>query len=74
MAEHHDGPLETGAEMDYSEHEQTYSMFISITRWTVLFNVALLIAMGFGFFTSAGFVSSVILFVVLLVVGAFLSK
>ena len=75
MAEHlGEGPLETGADMDYAEHEKTYSIFLSITKWSVLHCVALLIAMAFGFFTSAGFASSLVLFVVLLVVGGFLLK
>ncbi|MGO8448194.1 aa3-type cytochrome c oxidase subunit IV, partial [Rhizobium ruizarguesonis] len=28
MAEHHTGPVDTGAPMDYKEHEKTYDMFI----------------------------------------------
>ncbi|RLQ88492.1 aa3-type cytochrome c oxidase subunit IV [Notoacmeibacter ruber] len=75
MAEHLDeAKFETGAEMDYGEHEKTYSMFLSVTKWSALFCVALLIAMAFGFFTTAGFISSTILFILLLVVSAFLIK
>ena len=30
---------EDGAPMDYPEHEQTYSMFLLLTKWGILFNV-----------------------------------
>ena len=31
MAEHHNGPVELGAPMDYPEHEKTYDFFIAAT-------------------------------------------
>lgn len=68
------GPVEMGAEMDYSEHEKTYSLFLGITKYVSLLTVALLIAMAFGFFTSAGFFSATILFILLSAVGAFLLR
>lgn len=68
------GPVELGAEMDYQEHEKTYSVFISIAKYTSLITVALLIAMAFGFFTAAGFFSATILFVVVSAVGAWLLR
>jgi hypothetical protein len=61
------GPVEMGAEMDYSEHEKTYSLFLGITKYVSLLTVALLIAMAFGFFTSAGFI-------LISAVGAFLLR
>lgn len=67
-------PVELGAEMDYAEHEKTYSMFLGITKYVTLFTVAVLIAMAFGFFTAAGFVSSTILFILLCVVGGYLLR
>ncbi|VVT05739.1 aa3-type cytochrome c oxidase subunit IV [Rhizobium sp. EC-SD404] len=70
MSEEKSGPLEMGAEMDYSEHDRTYSFFLSATKWGTVFCVALLIAMAFGFFTTAGFFSATILFIILNV-GAF---
>jgi hypothetical protein len=73
MADHTPaGPLETGASMDYSEHEKTYSMFLVLAKWGTLFCAALLIAMAFGFFTSAGFFSATVLFVLICAVGGFL--
>ena len=75
MAEHTpSGPLETGAQMDYSEHEKTYSMFLGLTKYGALHCLTLLIAMAFGFFTSAGFISATILFVLLTAVGIYLLK
>ncbi|MCP1200332.1 aa3-type cytochrome c oxidase subunit IV [Notoacmeibacter sp. MSK16QG-6] len=71
---HHDSAIETGAEMDYGQHEKTYSTFVSLTKWSVLINVVLLIAMAFFFFTSAGFFSSIILFIILMAVGYFFIK
>lgn len=64
MADHSPtGPVETGAQMDYSEHEKTYKMFVQLAKYGSLVCVALLVAMAFGFFTNAGFFSSTVLFV-----------
>ncbi|ASY70488.1 aa3-type cytochrome c oxidase subunit IV [Sinorhizobium fredii] len=71
MAEHHTGPAETGAPMDYSEHEKTYKLFLDATKYGTLFCVALLIAMAAGFFTTMGFISAVVLFILLNVAGYF---
>ena len=68
------GPVELGAEMDYQEHEKTYSLFIGLSKYVTLMTVALLIAMAFGFFTSAGFFSATILFVLITAVGAYLLR
>lgn len=62
-------PAETGAEMDYEEHERTYSLFLTLAKYTSLLVVAILIAMAFGFFTAAGFISSTILFLLICAVG-----
>jgi hypothetical protein len=66
------GPVETGADMDYEQHEQTYHLFLALAKYGTLFCVALLISMAFGFFTPAGFISSVILFIIVLGAGSFL--
>ena len=64
MADHSPtGPVETGARMDYPEHEKTYKTFIALAQYSSLVCLALLAAMAFGFFTNAGFFSSTILFV-----------
>lgn len=76
MADHTPaGPLEMGANMDYAEHEKTYSMFLTLAKYSTLVCVALLIAMAFGFFvSSAGFFSSLILFILICAVGGYLLR
>ena len=75
MAEHPpSGPLEMGAGMDYAEHEKTYGGFLALAKYGTLHVAALLIAMAFGFFTSAGFISATILFVLICAVGIFLLR
>jgi len=75
MAEHMPaGPVEMGAEMDYPEHEKTYALFLGVVKWGTLATVALLAAMAFGFFTSAGFISATVLFVLIMVVAGFLLR
>jgi hypothetical protein len=75
MADHAPtGPVELGAKMDYAEHDKTYSMFLSLAKYGTLACVALMIAMAFGFFTSAGFFSATILFILINAVGAFLLR
>ena len=68
------GPVELGADMDYREHEQTYSLFLALTKYGSLATVALLVAMAFGFFTTAGIFSATILFVLICAVGAYLLR
>lgn len=73
MAEHHDtSPAELGAKMEYSEHERTYAGFLIATKWAIIICVALLVAMAFSFFTSAGWFSGIILFLLLLAIGGFI--
>ncbi|WP_426127105.1 aa3-type cytochrome c oxidase subunit IV [Pararhizobium sp. PWRC1-1] len=69
MAEHHSGPAELGAPMDYAEHEKTYNFFLEATKIVTIFCVALLIAMAAGFFTSAGFFTAFVLFILLNIAG-----
>ena len=49
--------------MDYSEHTATYALFVNLAKWGAIVCIALMIAMAFGFFTSAGLISSTILFI-----------
>lgn len=74
MAEHHSGPVEMGAPMDYPEHEKTYNFFINAAKFGTLFCVALLVAMAAFFFTSAGFFSALLLFIILNVAGFILLR
>lgn len=73
MAKNHPtGPAETGAEMDYAEHERTFSMFLTVIKWMVAICVALLVAMAFGFFAGGGLFGGIVVFVVLTAVTYFL--
>ena len=55
--------------MDYPQHEQTYSMFLLMTKWGILFNVALLLAMAVGFFMGGGLVGGTLVFIVLMIIA-----
>lgn len=72
MSEHHSGPVEVGASMDYAEHDKTYNGFLFAAKYGTMAVVVLMICMAVGFFTSAGFFFSVLLFVVLTALGFFL--
>ena len=74
MTEHHSGPLETGAAMDYPEHEKTYDRFVVGAKYGTMFCVTLMIAMAAGFFTSAGFFSALLLLIILNVAGYFILR
>ncbi len=68
------GPLETGAQMDYPEHQKTYAGFLALAKYGSLFCGALLIAMAFGFFTSAGFFSATVLLIAICAVGWYILR
>ena len=72
MAEHQSGPVEVGASMDYAEHDKTYSGFIFAAKYGSMAIAVLLVCMAVGFFTTAGFVFSTLLFVVLTALGFYL--
>ncbi|HSO48782.1 MAG TPA: aa3-type cytochrome c oxidase subunit IV [Rhizobiaceae bacterium] len=70
-AKHEEHGNAHGSAMDYSEHERTYDWFIWLTKWSVIFLVALMLAMAAGFFTSAGWVGGTLLLIVLMAVSIF---
>ena len=74
MAEQMNGPVETGAAMDYSEHDKTYSMFLAGAKYGTIVIVALLIAMAVYFFTGAGAFASILAFIVLSIGGCILAR
>ena len=69
---HGAGSLEVAAEMDYPEHERTYSLFLSVTKWGILVVVSLLIAMAIGFYGGGGLLGGGIAFLALLGASAIL--
>ncbi|MGG6897782.1 MULTISPECIES: aa3-type cytochrome c oxidase subunit IV [Rhizobium] len=74
MAEHHTGPAETGAPMDYKEHEKTYGLFIAGARVGSAIVAALMIAMAAGFFGHAGFLGGLLIFIVLSIASIILLR
>ncbi len=73
MANHlDDHTVELGAAMDYPEHTSTYALFVNLTKWGAIVCIALMAAMAFGFFTSAGVISASILFLGILALAFFL--
>lgn len=71
MAEHHSGPVEVGAEMDYAEHEKTYNGFVNAAKYGSIIIAILMICMAVYFFTKAGGLFSFLLFVVLNLIAFF---
>lgn len=69
MSEHHTGPLEVGAPMNYAEHEKTYNKFLSGMKYGTMLTCILMIAMAAGFFTSAGLLGGFVVFIVLSAAG-----
>lgn len=72
MAEHHSGPVELGASMDYAEHDKTYHGFLFAAKYGTMAIAVLLICMAVGFFSGAGFIFSTLLFIVLTALGFYL--
>lgn len=58
--------------MDYAEHDKTYNGFLFAAKYGAMAIAILMICMAVGFFTAAGFVFSVLLFVVLTALGFYL--
>lgn len=73
MSENSQQSSETGSAMDYDEHERTYSLFLTLTKWGTIITVALLVAMAFGFFAGGGLIGGTIVLVLLLILAGFLA-
>ncbi|MVA95892.1 aa3-type cytochrome c oxidase subunit IV [Nitratireductor sp. CAU 1489] len=68
------GPVETGADMDYSEHEKTYATFVSLAKYSSIVCAAIMIAMAFGFFAGGGFIASTVLFLIVVALAAYILR
>lgn len=68
------GPVELGAQMDYAEHDKSYHLFLALAKYGSLVTAAILLAMAFLFFTSAGVFSSTVLFMLVCAAGYFLLR
>jgi len=70
MVQHHDtAPADLGAKMDYEEHEKTYRMFLSLIKWGTVALAAIMISMAVGLLAGGGFISSVIVFILIMLVA-----
>ncbi|MGF9692224.1 MULTISPECIES: aa3-type cytochrome c oxidase subunit IV [unclassified Rhizobium] len=74
MDDHHSGPIETGATMDYREHEKTYTSFLAGAKWGTMMVVVLMLAMVGGFFAGGGLIGGLLLFVILNAAGFYLLR
>ena len=75
MADHTPtGPVEMGAKMDYVEHDKTYHRFLTLAKFGSLVCGGLLASMAFAFFTTAGFFSAFVLFILICAAGYFLLR
>ena len=75
MADHTPtGPVEMGAEMDYAEHEKTYHRFLTLAKYGSLVMRRAAGRDGVRFFTTAGFFSATVLFILICAVGYFLLR
>ncbi len=72
MSEHHGGPVELGAKMEYSEHEKTYNGFLLASKYGTMLVCMLMIAMAVGFFTTGGFFGGLLVFIILSAAGFFI--
>ena len=72
MAEHAaPGPVETGAPMDYNEHEQTYTGFVQFTRLSIIATINILITLAiFGFGGGGAFWIGMVVLLLTLIAAA----
>lgn len=74
MDDHHSGPAELGAPMDYAAHEKTYEFFLAAAKWGTMSIVVLMIAMAGGFYGGLGLIGGLVLFIILNIAGVALLK
>ena len=74
MAEKKSGPVETGAEMDYAEHEKTYEMFLMLAKYGTLVCIAIIIGLAVGFFSTAGVISATLVTIIICAIGYYILR
>jgi hypothetical protein len=63
---------EGNSAMDYPEHERTYDLFLTTSKWVAVLCAALMVSMAAGFFGGMGLVGGILIFIVLSVIAYFL--
>ncbi len=74
MAEQDGGPVETGAEMDYAEHEKTYEMFLMLAKYGTLACIAVMVGLAVGFFTTAGVIAATLITIIICAIGYYILR
>ncbi len=70
MAEHaSSGPVELGAPMDYAQHQQTFAVFVALTKVGVFATIAIIQSLVLFGIASGGFWLGVLM-LLLMTVGA----
>ncbi|MDY8109958.1 aa3-type cytochrome c oxidase subunit IV [Fulvimarina sp. 2208YS6-2-32] len=66
--------LKSSADMDYAEHERTYSGFLSMFKWGTIVVVAILCGMVVSLVGSGGVLGGLATFLIVLAVAYFIAK
>ncbi|MBB4123380.1 aa3-type cytochrome c oxidase subunit IV [Martelella radicis] len=71
--------VDTGAtkpadEMDYAEHANTYKLFLNGAKYGTVIIGALLVAMAAGLVGPFGFISSLIIFILISAIGLYILR
>ncbi|TNB47495.1 aa3-type cytochrome c oxidase subunit IV [Martelella lutilitoris] len=61
-------------EMDYAEHANTYKLFLSGAKYGTVIIGALLVAMAAGLVGPFGFISSLIIFILISAIGLYILR
>ncbi|MET3601191.1 aa3-type cytochrome c oxidase subunit IV [Martelella mangrovi] len=61
-------------EVDYAEHANTYKLFLSGAKYGTVLVAALLVAMAAGLVGPFGFVSSLIIFILISAIGIYILR
>ena len=58
--------------MNYRQHDDTYELFLWLSRWTIVANIALLLAMAVGFYAGGGLFGGTLAFVIMMIIAFFI--
>ncbi|MEF2550456.1 aa3-type cytochrome c oxidase subunit IV [Aurantimonas sp. A2-1-M11] len=61
------------ADMDYPEHERTYSGFLTATKWGSIAVIAIVLGMLVGLMAGGGFLGGIGTFVIILAIAYFVA-
>lgn len=73
MARLDDYDTSNPAEMDYPEHQKTYSLFLFLIKWGIVVVLAIVIGMMVGLIMNGGFIGGIVSFVAIVALAYFLT-